>query len=311
MIVAKLQGGLWNQMFQYAFAKSLSVKFSKALKFETSFFNYFLGKESYLSKRKFELDIFTGSRDINSANYTNRYLYTYSNKYLDFIVLKCKNIFNNFFSWYFRELVRWYNTNFVKKIEKALLKNSIILDGNWQSEKFFMWYEDKIRNDFQFDVVLSAYACEMKNLIQSKNSISIHIRRGDYINSVNSSLFAQCNLNYYYNSIQYMQKNIDDPTFFIFCEDEEWAIKNFTLDCDVIIVTPNQEYPYEDMYLMSRCNHNIIANSTFSWRGAWLNNNTNKIIIHPSLLFTAHSWVDDSNFYPPSWISLPINSDAK
>jgi len=86
-----------------------------------------------------------------------------------------------------------------------------------------------------------------------------------------------------------MQKNIDDPTFFIFCEDEEWAIKNFTLDCDVIIVTPNQEYPYEDMYLMSRCNHNIIANSTFSWRGAWLNNNTNKIIIHPSLLFTAHS----------------------
>jgi|GEM_PF-2813645 len=85
-------------MFQYAFAKSLSVKFSKALKFETSFFNYFLGKESYLSKRKFELDIFTGSRDINSANYTNRYLYTYSNKYLDFIVLKCKNIFNNFFS---------------------------------------------------------------------------------------------------------------------------------------------------------------------------------------------------------------------
>jgi hypothetical protein len=134
------------------------------------------------------------------------------------------------------------------------------------------------------------------------SSVSLHIRRGDYVsNSVNREIYATCSMDYYHRCAIEMTRRVTDPHFFVFSDDIEWAKDNLDIKHAVTYVDHNsQEEAYKDLCLMSKCKHHIIANSTFSWWGAWLADNKDKIVFAPS------RWYNDSkhgeqDLIPEDW----------
>lgn len=163
--------------------------------------------------------------------------------------------------------------------------------GNWQSEKYFYEIKDIIKKDFSFSAPLQDKNIALANQIFDSNSVSLHIRRGDYVSNPEAASFhGTILLNYYYEAIEYISKNIQNPCFFVFSDDIPWVKDNLKIKYPCVFVDNNiNEDSFFDMYLMSLCKHNIIANSTFSWWGAWLNENKNKIVISPD------RWFSDKN----------------
>ena len=158
--------------------------------------------------------------------------------------------------------------------------------GYWQSSRYFAKVKDAVREDFEFQWnVFPDKILEMQRRIQESNSISIHVRRGDYLEARFAPVYGGiCTPEYYKGAMNYFRAKYSDCEFFLFTNDLEWGR---TIEEDnVTLVECCQDNPaYMDMALMSSCKHNIIANSSFSWWGAWLNKNPEKIVVAPSKWF--------------------------
>lgn len=178
------------------------------------------------------------------------------------------------------------------------------LYGYWQSEKYFKSIEDIIRSDFQFHPPLDSRNISVQNSMYETQSISLHIRRGDYLTDLKTTkVMAVCSLDYYQRAVDHIRANVWDPVFYIFSDDIEWARKNFDFCTNSIYIDHNQDLDsYKDMQLMSSCKHHIIANSSFSWWGAWLNASLEKIVIAPKQWFANRN--NDQDLIPESWIRL-------
>jgi len=176
--------------------------------------------------------------------------------------------------------------------------------GGWHAPAYFKEVEQKLSNSFKFIEPSDSKNQKIVNKIKNMNSISIHIRRGDYINSANIDLFGGvCTLDYYQDAINLLVNQIKDCHFFIFSNDMKWVQDNLKLD-NVTYVDHNCGVnSWKDMYLMSLCNHNIIANSTFSWWGAWLNKNQRKIVISPNKFLNDDIYTE---VYPSTWTKLIV-----
>ena len=178
------------------------------------------------------------------------------------------------------------------------------LDGYWQSEKYFKQIELSIRNEFTLKNELKGRAKKNLSQIIEANSVAIHIRKlhsvlaDGKISEKALKIFANVSINYYYESIKYLSVKTIKPQYFIFSDNPEWPKSNIKIPYPTTIVSGFEDY--EDLILMSKCKHQIIANSTFSWWGAWLNKNPDKIVIAPE------KWVVDDNDYqaqiPESWL---------
>lgn len=159
-----------------------------------------------------------------------------------------------------------------------------LLKGVWINSKYFEDIEDTVRNTFIFSNI-DEYNLQLASRIQSENSVSIHIRRGDYLNLPQYNV---CQEGYYKKAIAQIKELYVNPIAYVFSNDPTWCdmfMKQF--DIQYTVINHNQgEDSYKDMFLMSQCKHNIIANSTFSWWGAWLNNNPDKCVISPRFWFT-------------------------
>ena len=191
---------------------------------------------------------------------------------------------------------------YIPSIFKELEKNQYLI-GHFQSYKFFYDYKDSILKEFQFSQNnLSEKTKKMEEVIGCSNSICIHVRRGDYLNGYYyETLGKVCSMDYYKRAVEYIRETIEDPKFFVFSDDPEYVALNLQIQ-DAIYVDFNKgSDSWQDMYLMSRCKHNIIANSTFSWWGAWLNDNPQKIVVAPSRWFAN---MDNDEIVPPEWIRL-------
>lgn len=288
MVIAHLIGGLGNQMFQYAAAKALAAKHTTFLLLDTSSF------DSYTLHQGFELDrIFSG--DFNIAQKAD------VQKMLGWQSL------NSVKSYLHRPVLSWLR-NKALAIEPSFeywqgferLSADTYLSGYWQSERYFISAEDIIRADFRFSTPLSAENVELADMIGNSESISLHVRRGDY---VNNSAYASCSLDYYKSAIEYLTKQLESPTFFIFSDDINWVKENLKLEYPHIYIDNNQgDQSYNDMRLMSLCKHNIIANSSFSWWGAWLNANDAKNVIAPKKWFNTD--MNSKDLIPASWVRL-------
>jgi hypothetical protein len=181
------------------------------------------------------------------------------------------------------------------------------ITGNYnffQSELYFKNIEHIIRKEFTLKDPLSNDAQKFKDIIlQTSNSVSIHIRRGDYISNISAHRHhGLCDINYYQRAITHITQKIQSPTFFIFSDDIEWAKENLNIDNAIYVSNPNLT-ECEELMLMSYCKHNIIANSTFSWWGAWLNQNHDKIVIAPKQ-WTTKKTSNQLNILPKSWIQI-------
>jgi len=270
MKIVKFLGGLGNQMFQYAFYLSLSNKQSN-VKADVSDF------ETYELHNGLELEKVFNIK-LNKAS------------------LFSIKIFNPFYrTWIFRKLRRILNlkkayftekTPFFFDSEALNSSKSKMYWGYWQHLGYFEQISEQIKQDFSFKSPLKNENLAISNLITTTESVSIHVRRGDYVG--HSLLGGICDSNFYENAIQIIKHQVSAPTFFVFSNDINWCKENIKVK-NVHYISWNQnENSYIDMQLMSMCKHNIIANSSFSWWGAWLNPNKHKIVVSPK------RWTNDS-----------------
>jgi hypothetical protein len=295
----ELCGGLGNQMFQYAFAKSISIQKNIPFVLDCNYFNY--KPDIGNIPLPYELDVF----ELNTLIANNDILKKYNdsilakinfklNKLLNFpILFKSKRINEN--------LINFDNINKLENIE------GLHFSGYWQSENYFKNIENIIRKEFKFKNPLNNKNSSLKKLIQNTNSVSIHIRRGDYIdNPVYFKNHGVCSIDYYRDAIKEILIHIKAPKFFIFSNDFEWVKKNdFGITNFKFVDWNKGEDSYFDMQMMSLCKHNIIANSTFSWWGAWLNNNPSKLVISPKKWFANDLRIDDfKKIIPKNWVKI-------
>lgn len=190
------------------------------------------------------------------------------------------------------------SSNPITKICKKILQKITGDYQYFQSEKYFIEVKDQVHKQFTLKNTMSQNSKEVACNINT-NSVSIHIRRGDYVNNTNHNL---CDLEYYYKALHHIKSKIPNPHFFIFSDDITWAKNNLQLN-DVTFVSNGDITEVEELILMSVCSHNIIANSTFSWWAAYLNQNTHKIVIAPKQ-WTAKKTALELGILPADWIQF-------
>lgn len=298
MIIVRLRGGLGNQLFQYAAGKALAEHHGTELALDL----YTYLKHPY---RKFELSKF--NIDAREATRDEVHRFTGSNPIVRYIN-KREN--------YFRSVNVFAQPHYHFYDDFLSLPGDLYLSGYWQSEKYFLSNAPAISKQFTPKAPLDPRNISLQAAIQSGNSVAIHVRRGDYASLTNySSFFGTLPVGYYKNAIDKLRNEISDPVFYFFSDDPEWCRQNFS-DIKAEFVDHNKgEDAYKDLLLMSFCKHNIIANSTFSWWGAWLNQRPDKKVIAPLQWFrtnylTKKEPVYPSRFYntkdliPPSWVRI-------
>ena len=192
-----------------------------------------------------------------------------------------------------------YDSNFFS------LPDNCYISGYWQSYKYFSDFESIIREQFQFRPKILNTNNEFSQKIQSCNAVSLHFRRGDYVsNSGTNTLHGTCSIDYYYSAIDYVSKFLSDPVFFIFSDDIDWVKQNFPINNNHYFATHNVGFEsYNDMRLMSMCDHHIIANSSFSWWGAWLNPSKDKLVIAPKRWFNDPT-INTRDLIPETWVRI-------
>lgn len=269
MITVKLSGGLGNQMFQYALGRCLAEKNKTKLKLDISGLLHRLPKKNF-TYRNFVLDGFKVNYYLNFFSWVARFTGLHS---LLFIISYGYLCLQNRIR---PTIVERDAFDFNKEILN--LKDGVYLDGSWQNESYFKEIETMLRTEFQLSDNLDIDESDWLKSINESNSVAIHIRRGDY---VSLNLDRVCSLNYYSLAMAHIRSKINDVHFFIFSDDPKWAEENFKELNMNIVSTEEYRSPCVDMYLMSQCKHQIIANSTFSWWAAWLNTNPEKIVVAP------------------------------
>ncbi len=284
-------GGIGNQMFQYAAGRRLTYVLGTELKLDIS------GFENY-NLRKCELGSFNILEDFASTREVKT-LTSQKNGVLARLVRCLLRRPKDFAPSHIRESYFHFDSGILN------LPNNIYLDGYWQSEKYFNDIEDVIRKEFAITVPQTGENQKMAELIFSRESVSLHVRRGDYVSDLQTSkVHGTCGLNYYARAIAEICSRVDEPYFFVFSDDPEWSKANLYISHPVIFVDHNNALTsYEDLRLMSQCRHHITANSSFSWWGAWLNSRPNKIVITPARWFNKQSF-NTQDLIPKSWIQL-------
>jgi hypothetical protein len=290
MIIVKLMGGLGNQLFQYAAGRSLAHAKQTDFFIDPTFYD---NQSGNIEKRNFALEAF----NIKPAFATKTHLNRFDNPTL---FLKATDKLRPYYrKRYYSEQHFHFDTNFFQA------SSSVVLVGFWQSEKYFQPISDVIRKEFTITGDLSDKTKDVKQAIVHSNSVSIHIRRGDYVkNPETLRNHGVCEVEYYERAMKLISDSVSNPSYFVFSDDITWVKENLNVNGSVTFINHNDgAHAYEDMYLMSQCKHNIIANSTFSWWAAWLNNNENKKVIAPKKWFNEFKG-DTKDLFPAGWMVI-------
>ena len=284
-----LQGGLGNQMFQYAF---------------------YLNRKKEGNKVTYDTSIITNQKQHNGYELENLFNIKPKSNIISFFILKLllnlkKNISSIKHSYKFGIFNLMTDTTPSQYFSNFSLNKMNLYYGYWQTEKYFMDISTEVLDTFKFNVnLISPNSKLILSKIKNTNSISIHLRGGDYLSSTkNKQIYGNiCTEEYYTRAIEYICSAISNPTFYIFTNDTELITKLIKTKHPIVIVNHNiGKDSWQDMFLMSQCKHNIIANSSFSWWGAWLNNNSDKIVISPSKFINSK---EKSDIIPDKWIKI-------
>lgn len=299
--IIRISGGLGNQMFQYAAGLAISLHNNAEFLLDLSFFKKCDFGDT---KRDFYLNNFNISGNIAKdsdiagiglPNMTKKDILSKSKRKLFRITEYFKPIYR-------KKIIIEPYFHFCPDILK--IKKNCYLSGVWQSEKYFKNIKNIIRKEFTLKNEPNIELTNWIKIINKYNSISLHIRRGDYINSQKTNQFhGVCSLSYYYSAIEKILSRVTNPYFFIFSDDIDWAKNNLKIKSPAIFAGGNGIADYEELILISKCKHNIIANSSFSWWGAWLNENKDQIVISPKEWFNVKN-INTSDLIPERWIII-------
>lgn len=294
MVVVKIQGGLGNQMFQFAFYKFLESKGYNAL-VDLSFYDYHLSHYGFEIVRVFESTVYklsTADMVNDLAEIKNDIISRFRRKFFPKKTHYIENIHS-------------YNHNY-RIIESLLNESNVYLDGYWEDQRYFSSISKTIRELYTFPDFVNPQNIALNDKIANSLSVSIHIRRGD---KVHSKIHRIHLLDYYVEAINLIQKRLNYETvkFFVFSDDIDWTRENFNhLREDFEYVVWNKgKNSFRDMQLISLCKHNINASSTFSWWASYLNKNPDKIVITPKKVFKdAYHYLENTGLIPSDWIQI-------
>ena len=295
-------------MFQYAFGRRLALQNKTSLMLDTSHYSKY-------SDRNYELGCFRLGNDVTvgSAPKTFYDFGSAKNRFDRLKQLKLKLegapklIAQRGFSFDLIGLVGAENDT-VGQLDRLALKaggNSYV-SGFWQNEKYFLDYAENIRQDFSFNKKASGENAKIMDKIQAAEApVSIHVRRGDYVTSPDaSSTIGMLGEKYYAKAIKKAMEDIDNPSFYVFSDDPAWCKANLNLGGQAVFVEHNPPSKgWEDLRLMIACKHHVVANSSFSWWGAWLNPSSSKVVYAPKVWFR-DTTIDTSDVVPRNWIRL-------
>lgn len=292
MIIPQIIGGLGNQMFQYAAARALSIEKNTPLKLDISSFKNYKLHQGFELGKVFNCEIkIAEPKDMKLVLGWN-------------CPSICQRILARSFMAFFRPKNLIYEPHPSYWSGIKYVPDNAYLVGYWQSENYFSNSSEQIRKDFSFREPLKDGNLSLQVQIAESNSVSLHIRRGDYVtNSKAAAVHGLCTIEYYYSAIQFISSRIENPVFYIFSDDIRWVKENLKISFLHHFIDGNyKEKSNIDMRLMSQCKHHIIANSSFSWWGAWLGENKNKIVVAPARWFLNNP--DIHGLLPSSWVKL-------
>ena len=279
-------------MFQYAVARAQSIRLKTRLCLDVTGFEATSIHQGFELKRVFNLDSEIASdddlRDVLGWQRHSLVRRVVTRRH--FTSLKRKNfILEPHFEYW----------NGIESIP-----HSCHLSGYWQSERYFLSSVSAIRNDFSFVLPLDNENRDLAARISQVNAVSLHVRRGDYItNAQNTEIYNACSAAYYEAAVKRISQHVTDPHFFIFSDDIEWVRNFLQIRGQIEYISNNKgENNYKDMHLMSLCRHHILANSSFSWWGAWLNASPTKIVVAPRKWFVKP--VNTKDLLPQAWVQL-------
>jgi hypothetical protein len=292
VIISHLLGGLGNQMFQYAAGRALAVSRAEDFYVDLRDFNHYELHNGYELGRVFKLN----EKNINQISLSKKLNWQTTGLLGRIFRQPLASLFRS------KSIAIEPHFNYWPNIKK--IPSPVYMRGYWQTEKYFQDCKSVIREDFSFKNELIDLNKELSLDIKASKSVAIHVRRGDYVlDRKTAKVLVVQDINYYKSAIRYMASRVDCPNYFIFSDDIEWVKENFKFLPNITVVSHNQcANSHFDMQLMSLCQHNIIANSSFSWWGAWLNDNPSKIVIAPQKWFI--NGANDSDLIPSGWIKL-------
>lgn len=293
MLGVKLWGGLGNQMFQYAFGLYLAQKRNE----KASFF----ADNEVITLDTLAINCFAVELNVLNDKERQELGLDYSNVLIYRLKRKC---------------LQWFPfLNSTKLVEKDLVylpsisDKTKVFDGYWQSFNYLLPIENELRKQFAFknqDQLIKN--SNVLNNVKNNNSISLHIRKGDYLVGANAKIFESCPMEYYYKGIEIMRSRIDVSVFYVFSNDIDWAKNNLKIPEGTAVQfvdnSDSDDPACADLFLMSLCKHHIIANSTFSWWGAWLNPSSDKIVIAPHKWYVGKRNDTTKDLIPQNWIKI-------
>jgi hypothetical protein len=279
-------------MFQYAFALNMADRLQTELKMDLGFFQ--TPQDPLVTPRNYELCVWQIPAQPASAAELKLFLNPQKKIF--------KRLFPGDTGTQFR-VIKEKQFRF----DPALLNlgGNLYLDGYWQSEQYFSRIKEKIQRLFSLHTTLDETNARLEKTILNCESVAIHVRRMDYLKTPEILAFhGVMDVDYYQKAFAIFRDKFPDLKLFVFSDDPDWSAQNLKYDVPVTHINHNRkENSYLDLWLMSRCKHQIIANSSFGWWAAWLNPNANKTVIAPRKWF-AGSTPDTADLIPNSWTCL-------
>lgn len=296
MIIICIFGGIGNQMFQYAAGKALAYYHNTELQLDIYTPDDY-ARFSNLTYREYCLNHFNINDKLAEERTINRYLTKRNSR----VIRKLRLIYESTKPLNKRRYID--DTSSLLRENFFNLSNDLYIIGYFGSEFYFSNIQDIIRQEFQLKNSPNRINQEYIDRLSTCNSVSVHIRRGDYLKPENIALLGILPKQYYIDAMRLLESKIPNPNYFVFSDDPDWAEKNIFSNFPVTIVKHNLgKNDVEDLRLMSNCKHHIIANSTFSWWGAWLSNYPKKIVIAPVKKSNLSN--QKNTRYPDDWLLL-------
>lgn len=285
MVIVRIWEGLGNQFFQYAYARALKERgYDVRLDMSKGYDNTFLHAQNH-SDRVMLLDRFNITLQKIDVEKQIRYRYLRRQSVLDDIIFLLAERAKWFYSFYEEE---YQNFSY----RSANPPRNAYIKGWFQNEKYFLG----IRNILLQEFTLKSELClesSLETALKTRECVSIHVRRGDYVR-----IGLALNEIYYDRALKYIKERVKNPLFLVFSDDISWVKENMDLDGECLFANENGVYDdCQELMIMSKCKHNVIANSTYSWWGAWLNQNDEKIVIAPGKWYTGQK-----DIVPRKWI---------
>jgi hypothetical protein len=289
MIITQLNGGLGNQMFQYAFGRRLAHRHQTELKLDVRIYS---DPVANVPVRTYDLGIFNIIERIASDDEINRFATRSRNRFLDRVLNRVLGLKPSH--------IREPHYHFSQAAMDA--PDNVYVSGYWQSERYFRDVEPLLHDEFTFRDPMSPNAEPIYNKIRESESVCVHVRRGDFLTNPFNGLYGQ---EYYSAGAEIIARTNRDLSFFVFSDDTEWCRANLRFDGETTFVDDDfgpMKFR-DDLRLMSRCKHFIIANSSFSWWAVWLNRNPERVVVAPTEWVTDKS-LDTRDLYPADWIRI-------